>query len=71
MKIILNLLIWFIFVFPANIWWYYTMVSNYKSAVSWADKTAVVIIAIIFVVVTAITILTIIMICTGYNVFGA
>lgn len=67
---LLNLLIWLIFPLPASIWWFNTMNSNYRSAMSWADKTAVGIICVIFVITIAINIMIFSVICAGDNFFG-
>lgn len=67
---LLNLLIWLIFPLPASIWWFNIMKSNYRSAMSWADKTAVGIICMIFVITVAINIMILCVICAGDNIFG-
>lgn len=70
MKVILNLLIWFVLILPATLWWYNTMKMNYRMANSWADKVAVGIIALIFIATVAIDVVLFIGICSGMNVFG-
>lgn len=69
MTVVCNLVIWFIFLLPATLWWYNTMKMNYRVANSWADKVAVGIIALIFIATVVVDIAIILGICIGINVF--
>lgn len=70
MNIFWNFVAWAITLVPASIWWYSTMVMTYRTAMSWADKVAVCIIALIFIVIVVTTVATICAIISGVNVFG-
>ena len=70
MKIILNWISWLIVPLPATLWWFDKMRKNHIAARSWADRVAVVIIAMIFITMTGLTLITFCGIAQGINMFG-
>lgn len=70
MKIFWNIVVWAITLVPASFWWYKTMANAYRTAISWADKVSVCIIALIYIVIVAANIIAFCGIASGINVFG-